>query len=194
MIEFVLIEALIILVGTVTIIKSFFSNQRRQLLIILSIAVALLVPYTLVVNDLFNSFDIMIQVSEFVRLPQLYALLGELYTNPEMKGFYLFTLLMVYGLIVFLTIFLLTRIVVYFDEMRYQRFSSYAVVHRAYIGVPLGIIKAGLYIYVYLIALSFIQPALGLDLANNQIMIFFNQIDSYVEYINNAAQQIRAPF
>jgi hypothetical protein len=68
------------------------------------------------------------------------------------------------------------------------------VVHRAYIGVPLGIIKAGLYIYVYLIALSFMQPALGLDLANNQIMIFFNQIDSYVEYINNAAQQIRAPF
>ena len=85
MIEFVLIEALIILVGTVTIIKSFFSNQRRQLLIILSIAFALLVPYTLVVNDLFNSFDIMIQVSEFVRLPQLYSLLGELYTNPVMK-------------------------------------------------------------------------------------------------------------
>jgi hypothetical protein len=194
MIEFVLIEALIILVGTVTIIKSFFSNQRRQLLIILSIAFALLVPYTLVVNDLFNSFDIMIQVSEFARLPQLYSLLGELYTNPAMKGFYLFTLLMVYGLLVFLTIFLLTRIVVYFDEIRYQRFSSYAVVHRVYIGVPLGIIKAGLYIYVYLIALSFIQPALGLDLANNQIMIFFNQIDSYVEYINNAAQQIRAPF
>lgn len=194
MIEFILIEALIVLIGIVTITKSFFNNQRRQLLILLSIAIGLFLPYTLIVNDLFNSFDIMISISEFFRIPQLYALLGYSFTDPIMKGFYLFSLILGYTVFVFLSIFLLTRVVVYLDEIRYQRFSSYAVVHRPYIGVPLGILKAFIYVYVYLIALSFLSPILGLDIASNPIFSYFNQIDSYVEYINNAAQQIRAPF
>lgn len=194
MIEFVLIEALIVLISVITITKSFFNNQRRQLLVLLSLAIGLFLPYTLIVNDLFNSFDIMIVISEFFYIPQLYSLLGSSFTQPVMKGFYLFSLLITYTVFVFLTIFILTRVVVYLDEIRYQRFSSYAVVHRPYIGVPLGVLKAFLYIYVYFIALSFLAPVLGFDIASNPIFNYFNQIDSYVEYINNAAQQIRAPF
>jgi hypothetical protein len=194
MIEFVLVDALIVLIGIITISRSFFNNQRRQLLIVLSIAAGLFVPYTLVVNNLFNSFNIVLRLSEFLGFPQAYSLLGSSFTTEAMKGFYLFALLMIYGLLVFLTIFFLTRIIVYLDEIRYQRFSSYAIVHRPYVGVPLGIIKAFLYIYIYLIALSFLAPITGFDLQANSIMVTFNNLDSYVEYINNAAQQIRAPF
>jgi hypothetical protein len=194
MFSFLLVEAIVIFIATVTIVKSFFNNQRRQLLIIISLAVGLFVPYTLVVNDLFNSFDILISITEFLRLPALYALLGPTFTAPVYKGFYLFLLLLIFGAIVYLLIFLLTRIVIYFDELRYQRFSSFAVVHKPWLGIPIGIIKAVLYIYMYLLLLSFLEPLLGIDFASNPFLVIFDNLDTYVEYINNAAQQIRAPF
>jgi hypothetical protein len=194
MFSFVLVEAIVIFIATVTLVKSFFNNQRRQLLIIISLAVGLFVPYTLVVNDLFNSFDILISITEFLRFPALYALLGPTFTAPIYKGFYLFLLLLVFGAIVYLLIFLLTRIVIYFDELRYQRFSSFAVVHKPWLGIPIGIIKAVLYVYMYLLLLSFLEPLLGIDFAGNQFLVIFDNLDTYVEYIINAAQQIRAPF
>lgn len=190
----VLVEILIIIIGIVTIANSFFNNQRRQLLIIISLAVGLFVPYTLVVNNLFNSFAILTQITELIQLPQLYSLLGNTFLDPTYKGFYLYLLLLGFGVIVYFLIFLLTRIVIYFDELRYQRFSSYAVVHRPWIGIPIGIIKAVLFIYIYLLLLSFLEPLLGLDFASKPLLIWFDQVDTYVEYINNAAQQIRAPF
>ena len=66
MFGFILVEAIVIFIGVVTIAKSFFNNQRRQLLAIISLGVGLFVPYTLVVNDLFNSFAIVTSIAEFV--------------------------------------------------------------------------------------------------------------------------------
>lgn len=194
MFDLVIVEIIAIIIGIITIVNSFFNNQRRQLLIIISLAVGLFVPYTLVVNNLFNSFEILIQVTEFIRLPSLYSLFGNTFLNPVYKGFYLYLLLLIFGVVVYLFIFLLTRIVIYIDELRYQRFSSYAVVHRPWIGVPIGIIKALLFVYIYLLLVSFLEPLMGIDFSTKPFLIWFDQIDTYVEYINNAAQQIRAPF
>lgn len=194
MISFLLVEAIALFIGVVAIANSFFNNQRRQLLIIISLAVGLFVPYTLVVNNLFNSFAIVTSLAEFLELTSLYSLLGSTFLDPVYKGFYLFLLLLIFGAIVYLLIFLVTRVVIYLDELRYQRFSSYAVVHKPWIGVPLGIIKGLLYIYIYLLLLSFLEPLIGIDFSQNGLLVFFDRIDTYVEYINNAAQQIRAPF
>lgn len=194
MISFLLVEAIALFIGVVAIANSFFNNQRRQLLVIISLAVGLFVPYTLVVNNLFNSFAIVTSLAEFLELTSLYSLLGSTFLDPNYKGFYLFLLLLIFGAIVYLLIFLVTRVVIYLDELRYQRFSSYAVVHKPWIGVPLGIIKGLLYIYIYLLLLSFLEPLIGIDFSQNGLLVFFDRIDTYVEYINNAAQQIRAPF
>ena len=194
MISFLLVEAIALFIGVVAIANSFFNNQRRQLLVIISLAVGLFVPYTLVVNNLFNSFAIVTTLAEFLELTSLYSLLGSIFLDPVYKGFYLFLLLLIFGAIVYLLIFLVTRVVIYLDELRYQRFSSYAVVHKPWIGVPLGIIKGLLYIYIYLLLLSFLEPLIGIDFSQNGLLVFFDRIDTYVEYINNAAQQIRAPF
>ena len=194
MISFLLVEAIALFIGVVAIANSFFNNQRRQLLVIISLAVGLFVPYTLVVNNLFNSFAIVTSLAEFLELTSLYSLLGTTFLDPVYKGFYLFLLLLIFGAIVYLLIFLVTRVVIYLDELRYQRFSSYAVVHKPWIGVPLGIIKGLLYIYIYLLLLSFLEPLIGIDFSQNGLLVFFDRIDTYVEYINNAAQQIRAPF
>lgn len=194
MFGFILVEVIVIFIGVVTIAKSFFNNQRRQLLAIISLGVGLFVPYTLVVNDLFNSFAIVTSIAEFVGITSLYRLLGQTFLDPVFKSFYLFSLLIIFGALVYLVIFLLTRIVIYFDELRYQRFSSYAVVHKPWLGIPIGIVKALLYAYMYLLLLSFLEPMLGINFNASPLLMWFDNVDTYVEYINNAAQQIRAPF
>ena len=194
MFGFILVEVIVIFIGVVTIAKSFFNNQRRQLLAIISLGVGLFVPYTLVVNDLFNSFAIVTSIAEFVGITSLYRLLGQTFLDPVFKSFYLFSLLIIFGALVYLVIFLLTRIVIYFDELRYQRFSSYAVVHKPWLGIPIGIVKALLYAYMYLLLLSFLEPMLGINFNASPLLMWFDNVDTYVEYINNAAQQIRVPF
>ncbi len=195
MFDLYIVEGVSIIIFITTLVRSIFTNQKKQFLLLISIALALFGSYTLIINNLFGVYDKLINIVNYIGIDQIYKYFGTAFLSNEMKGFYLFFLLFLFALVIFLIIFIITRIFMIPERMKYRRYSSYAAVRNVYWAAFLGIIKGLLFVYIYLMIIELTLPVTGIDLSNSYLYNFFTSFDIYVDYIRNFANaNIANPF
>src|SRR5574344_1912609 len=93
MFDLYIVEGVSIIIFITTLVRSIFTNQKKQFLLLISIALALFGSYTLIINNLFGVYDKLINIVNYIGIDQIYKYFGTAFLSNEMKGFYLFFLL-----------------------------------------------------------------------------------------------------
>ncbi len=167
MFDILFVEVMVVLILITTILRNIYANQKYQIPYTLALLGSISLTVLLLKFNFFGLFDIL-QKSAIIE--DLYKLLGSRFTQIEMNTFYILVLAILIFLACFLVLMLIGQLVMIGVYQKEKQDKTYVVKHNVALTTVLGIVKAVIYVYLYLLVLATILPVTGINLDQSWLM------------------------
>ncbi|MDD2434208.1 MAG: hypothetical protein PHY11_04085 [Bacilli bacterium] len=192
MFDWLLVEGMVILVIVTTIIRNIYSTPKHQIPFTTACVAATVLSYFLVIKNFLGYFDFF---EKYLGLSTIYEKLGPAFLRDGMQGFYVFLMIAITAIVLFIIFYILVRLAFVPSLKKYQQDPEYTLAFAPWMSIAFGIIKAAIFVVLYLVALDLFLPATSMTLSSSWLFKVFTENDVIAKAIMDfATANVGVPF